>query len=105
MNKKIRLTEEQVKYLMQRLNETDGADTPAFDATSQVKTDGVEQGVKKVANQAKQSGIVGARVTVDSGALDESAKCIGTKGKLMEMRRNKLMESSIKSVTKKNLFK
>lgn len=105
MAKKIRLTESQFNYIRKRLNETDGADAPAFDATTQVKTNGVEKGVKDTANQAKAAGIQNARVTVDAGALDEKYKLIGTKGQLMEAKRKKLMENSIKSITKKNLFK
>lgn len=106
--RKIRLTEKQLSYIAKCLNEVDGADTPALDATSQVKTDGLVNGVKKVVNQAKSSGIDGARVTIDSGALNEKFNkklCIGSKKQIMESRRKKLLEKTIVKTNKKDLFK
>ena len=106
--RKIRLTEKQLSYIAKCLNEVDGADTPTLDATSQVKTDGLVDGVKKVVNQAKSSGIDGARVTIDSGALNEKfnkMSCVGSKKQIMESRRNRLFENTIVKTNKKNLFK
>lgn len=106
--RKIRLTEKQLSYIAKCLNEVDGADAPAIDATSQVKTDGLVSGINKVVNQAKNSGINGAHITIDSNAINEkfnNSSFVCKKNQIMESKRKKLFENTVTKTTKKDLFK